>query len=227
MASDLFNPEKKTSINQRFRERRFKFFLSLLASIKSDKPIEILDIGGTEIYWERMNFDHASNVRITLLNLEAVPVKGTIFRSVKGDACNLAEYKDKQFDVVFSNSVIEHLFSYENQQKMANEAMRVGKNYYVQTPNYLFPIEPHWLFPGFQYLPFNTRVFLTQNFDLGNYKKSPKREDAINRVNEVKLLTEKQMKALFPDGNVYREYFFGLVKSLTMYRFPGYVGDKL
>jgi ubiquinone/menaquinone biosynthesis C-methylase UbiE len=219
MAIKFLNPAYGNSINQKFREKRFNFFTTLLEGIKSDEPIQILDIGGTEIYWERMKFTANNNVIITLLNLETVPAKNNNFISIKGDACDLSSFKDKQFDIVFSNSVIEHLFSIDNQKKMANEAMRVGKFYFVQTPNYFFPIEPHWLFPFFQFLPFKTRVFLTKNFDLGHYKKSVNKEDAIKRVNEVKLLTEKQMKKLFPGGKVYRETFLSLVKSITMYNF--------
>ena len=215
----LFSPEFGTSLNQRFREKRFKFFISLMERVKSDKVIQILDIGGTENYWERMKFTEKSNINITLLNLEKVETKKTTFISVKGDACNLSPYKDKQFDIVFSNSVIEHLFSFENQKKMADEVMRVGRNYYVQTPNYYFPLEPHWLFPFFQFLPYKFRIFLTSNFNLGHYKKSLTKEDAVKRVDEVKLLTEKQMKELFPTGVVYRERFLGLTKSITMYYF--------
>lgn len=103
---------------------------------------------------------------------------------------------------------------------MANEVMRVGKNYFVQTPNYFFPIEPHWLFTLFQFLPRKLKVFLTSRFNLGHYKKASSKEAAIHRVNEVNLLTEKQMKMLFPTGKVYRERFLGLVKSITLYHFP-------
>ena len=102
---------------------------------------------------------------------------------------------------------------------MADEARRVGKCYYIQTPNFYFPIEPHWLFPFFQFLPFNVRVFLTRNLNLGHYKKAVNKEEAVQRINEVKLLTELEMKELFPDGKVYKEILFGLTKSITMYRF--------
>ena len=220
MRTEILDPAFENSLNQKFRERRFKFFLSLLNRISSDKPTRILDIGGTEIYWERMKYSDSSNLQITLLNLEKVETKNSNLKSIKGDACNLAQFKDQEFDVVFSNSVIEHLFSMENQKKMADEVMRVGKYYYVQTPNYYFPIEPHWLVPFFHYFPVKTRVYLTRNFSLGNYEKSATEEDAIRRVDEIKLLTEMKMKRLFPDGQVYREVLLGLVKSITMYRFP-------
>ena len=220
MSSKYLNPNYKYSLNQKFREKRFLFFFSLLNKIDTDQPINILDIGGTEIYWQRMNFTDKKNIRITLLNLENEPVKSMNITSIKGNACNLSLFKDKHFDIVFSNSVVEHLFTLENQKKMAEEAMRVGKNYYIQTPNYYFPIEPHWLFPFFQFLPVKVRVFLTKNFDLGNYKKSRNIADAHERVMEIKLLTVNKMKKIFPNGKVYRERFLGLVKSITMYHFP-------
>jgi ubiquinone/menaquinone biosynthesis C-methylase UbiE len=220
MPIKLLNPLFEASINQKFRQRRFSFFLTLLKIISLEKPIQILDIGGTEIYWERMNFLKNKNIHITLLNLHFTEVKNKNVTSIKGDACDLSAFKDKQFDIVYSNSVIEHLFSKENQKKMADEVRRVGKYYYVQTPNYYFPIEPHWLFPVFQFLPFTIKVFMTQHLDLGNYKRCISREVAIERVNRVKLLTEKEMKKLFPDGHVYREVFLGLTKSVTMYNFP-------
>jgi hypothetical protein len=132
----------------------------------------------------------------------------------------LSFFKDKEFDIVFSNSVIEHLFSTNNQERMAEETRRVGKYYFVQTPNFYFPLEPHWLFPFFQFLPFTVRVFLTRNFSLGHYRKAANEDEAIERVNEVKLLTELKMRKLFPDGKVYREMFLVFVKSITMYRFP-------
>jgi len=122
MATALLDPKFGTSINQRFRAKRFKFFMSLLEKIKSDKPLKILDLGGYERYWERMGYLGDDNVHITLLNLEKEITKNKNFSSVAGDATNLHQFKDNEFDIVFSNSMIEHLFSRESQQKMADEA---------------------------------------------------------------------------------------------------------
>lgn len=220
MAKKFFNPNSNQSINQRFRQKRFNFFLSLLRKSKLENTLQILDIGGTEIYWERMGFPKDEDVHITLLNLELETVKNKKFTSIKGDACNMPDFKDTQFDIVFSNSVIEHLFSRENQQKMANEVKRVGKSYYIQTPNRYFPLEPHWLFPFFQFLPFRMKVSMTKHLNLGHYKKAGTKEAAIKRVNEVKLLTANEMRKLFPGGKLYKEKFLGLTKSVTMYHFP-------
>jgi len=132
----------------------------------------------------------------------------------------LVRYKDNEFDIVFSNSVIEHLFTWENQIKMANEIRRVGKCYYVQTPNYFFPVEPHWMFPLFQFLPQNIKVFLTENFTLGHQEKTKDRVKAIERVDEIRLLTKKEIQYLFPEAKIYNEQFIGLTKSFTAYYFP-------
>jgi len=207
------------SINKKFRLRRFHVFTSLVEKNKTEKITQILDVGGTEDFWDTMNYPGDENIHITLLNLSAAPVKNTKFTSVKGDACDLSEFKDNQFDIVFSNSVIEHLFTKENQQKMASEVRRVGKNYYIQTPNLYFPIEAHWQFPFYQFLPFKLKVWMTQHLNLGHFKKTKDKQAAITRVNEVQLLTEKEMKILFPEARVFREYFLGLVKSITMYSF--------
>jgi hypothetical protein len=214
----LFDPANRSSISQKFRERRFKFFRQLLGSVERSGPVQILDIGGTEEYWQSMDFTE-DRVEVTLLNLTEQPTSRTNFHAVVGNACDLSQYADKSFDIVFSNSVIEHLFTWESQQQMAREVIRVGKFYYVQTPNYWFPLEPHWLFPFFQYLPFSARVFLTKNFSLGHYPKTSSHPEAVKRVNEVRLLSIREMKTIFPNGQVYLEKFLGLNKSITMYSF--------
>jgi hypothetical protein len=220
MVNKRLNADLEGSFNQKFRSKRFKFFISLLERVKSDKKLRILDIGGEQTYWERRNFLDNTDLEITLLNIKKVDTKNDNFKSVIGDATDLSAYKDKEFDIVYSNSVIEHLFTKENQEKMADEVRRVGKNYYIQTPNYYFPLEPHWYFPFHQFLPLKFRIFLTMHFNISYYKKEPDKEKATIRVTEIQLLTEKNMKQLFPDGKVYRERFLGLKKSITMYKFP-------
>lgn len=217
MVYKYLDASKASSLNQRFRLKRFEFFKSLINDLP--RPIKILDIGGTQNYWERMNFVKNDDIHITLLNLEEQAVTNSNFKSVVGDATDLSEFKDSEFDIVYSNSVIEHLFTKDNQKNMASEVKRVGQYYFIQTPNLYFPVEPHWLFPFFQFFPFALKVYLTQNFDLGNYEKAGTREAAIQRVNEVKLLNRNEMKQLFDCGKLYEEKLFLLTKSLTMYNF--------
>jgi hypothetical protein len=198
------------------RRRRFAFFLSLLANVK--RPINILDVGGTQAFWEMMGQDALGQAHITLLNLTTQPVSGSRFTSVAGDARDLSRYGDSSFDVVFSNSVIEHLGpAFSDQQKMAHEIRRVAKRYFVQTPNRYFPIEPHFLTPGFQFLPVTARAWLLSHFNLGWYDRIPDRREAKREVESVALLSESQVRTLFPAAKIYRERIAGITKSFVAY----------
>jgi hypothetical protein len=67
------------------------------------------------------------------------------------DGCALP-FRDRSFDVVYSNAVIEHLTP-EQQQQFADEVQRVGKGWFIATPNRAFIVEPHYHLPLVQFLP--------------------------------------------------------------------------
>lgn len=203
------------SLATRLRRARFALFLSLLG--KLDGHVEILDIGGTQEFWNLMTVGDPGNVRVTLLNIDHQPVTSASFVSAAGDARSMPEFRDKSFDVVFSNSVIEHVGSYEEQRRMAREVMRVGKRYFVQTPNKRFPLEPHFLFPFFQYLPSVVRAQMVHRFDVGWYKRIPDYAAAKAEVDSIQLLTRKKFLALFPGATLHVERLAGLPKSFVAY----------
>jgi len=138
------NNNNPNSASSKLRKKRFELFKQLLNINKSTK---ILDVGGTEAIWEGTGFEN----NVTLLNLK-FSKKTSPFHYIKADACDMHMIEDKNFDVVFSNSVIEHVGNYNRQKLFAKEIKRVGVRYWVQTPYKHFPIEPHLLFPLFQYL---------------------------------------------------------------------------
>lgn len=100
---------------------------------------------------------------------------------------------------------------------MANEIKRVGKRYFVQTPNLYFPIEPHFVFPFFQFLPVEVRVWLISHFDLGFYEKITDKQTAIEAVTSITLLNKKKFISLFPEANLFEEKIFGITKSFIVY----------
>jgi hypothetical protein len=207
---------RQDSLSTQFRRKRFEFFLNLINQLP--RPLHILDIGGTEDYWNMMEFNDPQ-VHITLLNLNTQPVSDTQrFTSIAGNATQLTGFADQSVDLVYSNSVIEHLFTLEAQQKMADEVKRVGKSYFIQTPYRYFPIEPHWVFPFFQFLPRSLRITLTRKFSLGHIPRINDPIQAARQVDEVRLMTITELKKIFPGGLLYKEFFMGLVKSAVMYK---------
>jgi hypothetical protein len=179
-------------------------------------PVHILDVGGTESFWLINQLFDQNNLEITLLNLEKQLTSLPNITSVLGDARDI-QFSDSSFDVVFSNSVIEHLGEFRDQEKMSKEVQRVGKRYFIQTPNKFFPIEPHFLFPFYQFLPSSIQVRLLQNFDLGWIRKTPHKEDARQLIDGIHLLDRVTFQKLFPTSNIYIEKFLGFTKSFTAY----------
>ena len=202
------------SLAVQFRRKRFSFFLSLLSQLQA--PVKILDIGGTALYWDMMGLNRENQVWVTVLNLTEDHSAHPNITSIVGDARKI-EAEDNSFDIVFSNSVIEHVGTFEDQRQMADEVQRVGKRYFVQTPNKYFPLEPHFLFPFFQFLPLSIRVKLLQNFKLGWFAKTPDARAAREIVQSIRLLTRREFLLLFPGANLYEEKVFGLAKSFVVF----------
>lgn len=211
----LANPESTNSLATKTRLKNFNIFKGLLSNLS--KPLRILDIGGTEQYWEKMNFSRENGIEIILLNLSECQVNYPNFKSIAGDAKDLSVFKDKEFDIIFSHSVIEHVGGFEDQHRMAEEIKRVGKRYFIQTPNYYFPVEPHFLFPMFQFLPLFLKIWLISHFNIGWIGRTPDKDKALETAKSIRLLCEKELRELFPDATIYREKFFGLTKSFLVY----------
>jgi SAM-dependent methyltransferase len=181
-------------------------------------PIRLLDIGGTESFWETMGFVGRDEVEITLCNLTPLPApRHPGIRLVQGDACKLEAFDDDEFDVVFSNSVIEHVGELTRCQAMADEVRRVGRRYFVQTPNRYFPTDPHFPFPLFQFLPLEARARLLQALPLAWVGRIRDPANAREVAQSVRLLSEREFRALFPGCSIYREKFLGLTKSFIAY----------
>lgn len=185
----------------------------------------ILDLGGTYVYWKVFpsNWFERYKIQITLLNLQAVPIpeeRTQHFRSVQGNACMLKQFDDREFDLVHSNSVIEHVGSWENMSSMASESIRVGKFLYHQTPYFWFPVEPHFLFPLLHWLPLPIRVKLAQRIALGNWPKAESLDAAIAAQTSAVLLDKSMMESLFRDARIEFEHFCCMPKSIIAYTLP-------
>ncbi len=191
----------------RFRKRRMRLFENIF---QLSSTTTILDIGGDEFNWQFIK----SSSKITILNI-SMPKnirEGYKYRFVLGDAAYLP-FLDKQFDVAFSNSVIEHLSSFDRQRLMADEIKRVGKRYFIQTPAKYFPIEPHLITPFIHWLPLKIQSRLMRNFTIWGIITRPTQQFIDGFLRERRLLSFKEMKILFPDCRIIKEKFLFMTKS--------------
>jgi Spermidine synthase len=214
MLRKLANGWRPGSPAARLRQKRFALFLQLLETLP--EPVDILDIGGQEAFWKVVGVDHPRIRSIVLLNRRPQEVTLPKLSSVIGDARRLDSYPDSSVDVIFSNSTIEHVGGLRDQQMAAREIQRVGRHYFVQTPNRFFPIEPHFLFPFFQFLPQGIRAQLHHRWTLGWWKKQDDYFEALAEVESIRLLSAAELKHLFPNSHLVRESFLGLTKSLIV-----------
>ena len=182
------------------------------------KPITILDIGGKINFWENRDLAGNLNYKITIVNIEKEKSNYQNINFEIGNATNLSQFANKSFDIVHSNSVIEHLYNFNNQSKMASEIIRVGQKHIVQTPNKYFFLEPHYLIPFFQFFPDKLKYLTLTKTKLSRLKKWNKKF-AKQYIKEIRLLSLKEMKILFPDSKIYYEKFLGMNKSFTMHNF--------
>jgi 2-polyprenyl-3-methyl-5-hydroxy-6-metoxy-1,4-benzoquinol methylase len=190
---------------QGWRERRYQVFIEACSVQPTDR---IVDVGaGWGAALERFN-DTNPIVAVDLSPQPSEWLSSPNVTVVQGDGTNL-QFADAEFDVAFSNSVIEHVPP-ALQQSFADEISRVARRYFVQTPNRYFPIEPHYQFPLFQFLPRRIRRALNARFTLGWQAKG--------EWEEITLLSARSLRRLFPDAEIKRERVLGLTKSLIAVR---------
>lgn len=229
MSQRTTNNRLAERISQRFRDKRSAELKALLLASRPQGDtgrIRVLDLGGRVEFWKRLGLDflQANDVHVTILNLTDAERGNDIplpdhFSLVLGDACATG-LPDDAFDVVMSNSVIEHLVTFPNMIAFAGETRRLAKSYYCQTPNFWFPVDPHYYrFPFFHWLPRPTRAWLFRNFTIANGGKARTVLKSYELIDAARLLSKAQMMALFPDAELRKERVLGLfVKSLVAVR---------
>ncbi|MBU6445160.1 MAG: methyltransferase domain-containing protein [Alphaproteobacteria bacterium] len=179
----------------------------------------ILDVGGEIGYWKVI--DRASlescGVRIVCLNPKLLESEDALIDTVVGDGCNLP-FDDQSFDIVHSNSVIEHVGDWRQVRSFARETRRVGRRYYVQTPNFWFPVEPHYSALFVHWFPEPVRARLLMSAKRGFFPKAENVSRAVETVQSARLLDRKMFGYLFPDAVLHDEKLLGMTKSLIAIR---------
>jgi hypothetical protein len=199
-----------------FRRRRMARFA---AEFEPKPGTRILDVGGSAFNWRLAEIV----ARITLLNLTPPRDADTWpahLLPLRASGTHLP-HSDRAFDIAFSNSVIEHLGTFERQQRFAEQLRRVGRGLWVQTPARGFPFEPHLLTPFVHYLPMRIQARLLRRFSVWGWLTRPSPDQVERFVSETRLLSHREMRRLFPDCEIRRERFLGLTKAYVAVRKPG------
>ncbi len=132
-------------------------------------------------------------------------------------------FPDQYFQIVYCSSVIEHVtvakeqvwrlrngkvfkrLAREHQRAFAAEIRRLGRQYFVQTPNIGFPIESHSWLPMIGYLPRSLQVPVLRVTNRLWVKRTAPDWCLFNRL---------ELSELFPEARIVNEKSFGLTKSL-------------
>jgi hypothetical protein len=205
----VFDPDSPRSVTAQLRAKRW---LELNRRLPQLSDMKVLDLGGTSESW---SLSPARPAELVLLNLRPSRPDDSV-REIVGDACDLPpSLVGEQFDLVYSNSVIEHVGGHLARSKFAENVHRLAPNHWIQTPYRYFPIEPHWIFPVFQYLPTRAQLAIAKRWRLGHKEPRDRLSETLEQVMNVELLDRTSFAHYFPHSNIFFEKVAGLPKSLV------------
>ncbi len=179
----------------RARGRRHAEFFALTGLQPGGR---LLDLGCGQIGLRALVGDGPVEPQLDITGVDLQPRPDYPGPFVQADASDGLPFADREFDLVYCSSVIEHVPP-ARRAAFAAELRRVGRGFYVQTPAYSFPIEPHALLPVAHWLPVALR-------------KPYWRLGAAGEWEEISLLRRREVEVLFGQP-AHPERFCGLVKS--------------
>ena len=199
-----------------WRARRFVLFcqtFGLSTETVDTAGITLVDVGGWPYDWTARPrvVAHIDTLNLTPPNFD--PAKNPDFSIgvLVGDGCSMA-FKDGAYDIAYSNSVIEHLGTWERQQQFAGELQRVGKGVWCQTPAFECPIEPHYMALFIHWLPKKVQRRLLRHFTPMGLISHLTPAKADQWIADTRLLSKREMRKLFPSCQIRTEWLIpGLV----------------
>lgn len=204
LRSLVADPDRRGSLSAQARARRWEHFVTCFPELTQ---MNVIDLGGRPEFWRKVD-QHPKHV--TCINFEKLEQPTEEWLTlIEGDATKPV---DGHFDLAVSNSVIEHVGGHEQRRRFADVVHSCADRHWVQTPYRYFPIEPHWVFPGFQFLPMRAAMTVSQHWPYGRRSTA---ESAYEDVASVELLSLSDMRGYFPNSTIWSERLGGLVKSIV------------
>jgi hypothetical protein len=200
--------------------QRFRLVDDMIRKVLAAKTTcHVLDVGGTPQYWTAFGKGlDWSRLKVSVVNLTVSESGLPQIVPLRGDARCMKEFSDFSFDIVHSNSVIEHVGRWDDMASMAAEIRRLAPRYFVQTPYFWFPLEPHARFPFLHWMPESWRYRILMSRTCGFWEKRPDVGSATKAIQSAVLLDRRQMQFLFPDSKIIAERYFGFTKSIIACR---------
>jgi hypothetical protein len=206
--ANFIDPGRAGSFAYAVRQRRIEEFKRRFTSLAD---MRVLDLGGCADTW-RIPGMRAHSVTLANTDNAAEHPDEPWMEMIHADAC--AGGFDK-YDLVYSNSLMEHLGGHARRQQFVEVVQESAPSWWIQTPYRYFPIEPHWLFPGFQFLPFRARVMVCQHWGTLRTPAIKDAAEAAESVALVELASATEMRTYFPTSEIWFERFAGLPKSIV------------
>jgi hypothetical protein len=205
--SKVFGP-----LSRRFRRQRAEVLRDMVPEVTGGY---VIDIGGSVPFWNLV-MDQLKPEKVEVFNVTEGRMKYGLQARDGNVEYHLYDGKqvpreDMVADLVICSSVMEHV-PLENRMQVAKEIRRLGKRYYVQVPAPEFPIEMHFILPLIHWVPRRLGRLMAPiapwRFLVGVGS-----EHAKAYFDETRLLTKRELKALFPEAEIIVERFLGLPKS--------------
>jgi SAM-dependent methyltransferase len=208
------------------RKRKLALFYKVMEPTSETKVLDV----GAEInlqgsYGLQFIDSYPWKSKITAINTSAehinlIKQRYPEIEVVVGDARDLP-WPDKHFDIVYSNAVIEHVGDFESRKKMAAEIMRVGKRWFVTTPNRWFPFEFHLRVPLVTWLPGNCYLWIGR---IISYNHIRQKYVFGTKHDRLRLLTARKLKCCFPKSKIIKQRVTFMAETLIAV--GGYIKDE-
>jgi hypothetical protein len=206
--------DRPGSVGDRMRTRRAGWLTQQFPDLAE---MSVIDLGGRASSWldapVRPKHVHIVNLEgeTGLESAELPPWAEVDY----GDACNLpAAILGRTYDLVFCNSVLEHVGGHERRLRLADAVHKLAPSHWVQTPYRYFPVEPHWLFPFLQFLTMGLRARVAAAWPLAHTKPGSAAQ-AMSEVQWTELIGVAELRAYFPGSRILRERALGITKSIV------------